>query len=471
MKKNQSKGDSPLHQTVAEEIEFKVEGKAMAVRYTEQQLSGHAGTATFWSWVHGKRWRGVLKDALPHGIPQSNNALAPVEKALGFVHGLVVQARKLTQVAYLRIDPVVPELVGIRRVASQATLSRFFAGFESAGANLRCFRTLWRWALEQLPSLKSGYALDLDSTRLLHEDGHQEGVKVGYTRQGLAPCLHPLLAVLAEARVVVQLWLRPGNTACANNVESFCCELYSNLPRHLRIRLVRADSGFYAAEVLDLWEKLKLPYIVVAKLTLKVQSLIRHEMVWQQTEDPDTAVAECYHQAVGWQRARRLILLRRRVKERQSTGGKKLLEVPGYVFQAFVTSLPESVTPLAVWREYNGRADCENVIKELQSGFALTSLCLEKFWATEAALSLATVTYNLMVLFQRHLGWQSKATMQSLRFWLFNTPGIISHPARKTVIKLAIPPRHRKWWSALWEKILCPLPNCNAVEDRPQFAT
>jgi hypothetical protein len=37
--------------------------------------------------------------------------------------------------------------------------------------------------------------------------------------------------------------------------------------------------------------------------------------------------------------------------------------------------------PLVVWRYYyNGRADCENAIKELQAGFALPTLCLEQFW-------------------------------------------------------------------------------------------
>ena len=87
--------------------------------------------------------------------------------------------------------------------------------------------------------------------------------------------------------------------------------------------------------------------------------------------------------------------------------------------------------PLAVWRDYNGRADCENVIKELQHGFALSTLCLESFWATEAALSLATLTYNLTVLFQRHLGWQTKVAIHTLRFWLFITPGLIAHPARQ----------------------------------------
>ena len=137
-----------------------------------------------------------------------------------------------------------------------------------------------------------------------------------------------------------------------------------------------------------------------------------------------------------------------------------------------MTSLPSAThPPLAVWRYYNGRADCENVIKELQAGFALPTLCLESFWASEAALSLATLTCNLVVLFQRHLGWQAKVTLRNLRFWLFVTAGGLSHPAGKTTIKLAVPPRERNWWRPLWEKILSPLPNCNAVENQPAFTS
>jgi len=150
--------------------------------------------------------------------------------------------------------------------------------------------------------------------------------------------------------------------------------------------------------------------------------------------------------------------------------GKRLLDVPGYRFQALVTSLPKAThSPLAVWRYYNGQADCENVIEELQSDFALPTLCLAKFWASEAALSLATLTDNLTVFFQRHLGWQQKMTIHTLRFRLFVTAGVLSHPHGKTTIKLAVPPRERTWWRRLWEKILSPFPNCNAVENRPAF--
>jgi hypothetical protein len=470
MKKNQSKDDGPLHQTVAGGFEFKVGTKSIAVGVTEQKLSAHAGSATFWAWLHGTRWREALAGQLPHRAPTSNNHLTPLEKALAFTHGLLCEARKLTHVAYFRRDPVVPEMLGIRRVASGSALSRFFGGFTSAGKNLACFRPLWRWALEQLSSRPEGYSLDLDSTRLLHEDGHQEGVRTGYTRLGLKPCLHPLLAVVSEVRLVAQLWLRAGNATCGNNTTAFFLDLWHNLPRHVRLRGVRADSGFCLPELLALWEQLRLPYVVVAQLSEPIKNLLRAGLEWTPTEVPGTEVAEVEHQTVGWSQPRRVILIRHRVAERPEAGGKKLLDVPGYVFQALVTSWPTSEPPLAVWRYYNGRADCENVIKELQQGFALTTLCLQSFWATEAALSLATLTYNLTVLFQRHLGWQTKVTIQSLRFWLFITPGIIAHPAGKTTIKLAVPPRERDWWSRLWEKILSPFPNCNAVENRPAFA-
>lgn len=192
MKNNQSEDDGPLHQTVAEEFEFKVGAKSIAVEFTEQKLSAHAGSATFWAWLHQRHWAEVLGRQLPHCAPTSNNHLTPLEKALGFTHGLMCEARKLAHVAYFRRDPLVPQMLGIRRVASASTLSRFFGGFASAGKNLACFRPLWRWCLDRLPSRQEGYTLDLDSTRLLHEDGHQDGVRAGYTRVGVKPCLASL---------------------------------------------------------------------------------------------------------------------------------------------------------------------------------------------------------------------------------------------------------------------------------------
>lgn len=109
---------------------------------------------------------------------------------------------------------------------------------------------------------------------------------MGYTTKGLKPCLHPLLAVLAEVRLVAQLWLRPGNASCGNNAAAFFLDLWENLPRRLRLRAVRADSGFCLPELLALWEQLRLPYVVVAQLSVPIKNLLRRGLEWRATEVP-----------------------------------------------------------------------------------------------------------------------------------------------------------------------------------------
>jgi len=68
----------------------------------------------------------------------------------------------------------------------------------------------------------------------------------------------------------------------------------------------------------------------------------------------------------------------------------------------------------------------EGVIKELDYELGLPRLCCKKFWATEAALSLAVLTYNLNILFQRHLGWMERVNVATLRYRLFQNAGLIS---------------------------------------------
>ena len=468
MKTTQSSGTRPVHQTVAGNIKFQSAGQSIQIGFTDQQLSPHAGTATFWTFLRQSGWIELLARCLPHPLPKSNNALTPVSKVLAFVQGLLCGAKKVTHVAYLRRDPLMPVLLGIKRVASQSVLSRFFQGFGSAGRNLVCFGPLFGWCLERLPSRPGGYALDLDSTRLLHEDGHQEGVAVGYTRLGTKPCLHPLLAVFSEVRLVAAFWLRAGNSSCANNVVGFFLDLWEHLPAHLRVRVVRADSGFCVSELLRLWERLRLKFVVVARLSGPLQRLIRKETCWHPTEIAGTDVAEVTHTEADWPADTRLILIRHRLKEKTGrAGGKRLFDCPGYLYQALGTNLPLTVQPLAVWREYNGRAACEGVIKELDAGYGLPQLACESFWATEAVLSFGVLAHNLVVLFERKLGWLEAVTVASLRYWLFVTAGVLSQPQGQTTIKLAVPPKERDWWHRLWDKLLSPFPNCNAVENRP----
>ncbi len=463
MKKPAKHTDESAHQTVTEFIKLQSSSGVIQIGFTDQQVSGRAGLVTLAGFLSWHRFRERLEGWLPPR-PGSNYALLPCDIALSFVSGIVAGAQKLAQVALLRADPVMAPLLQVSRVPSQSTLSRFFGRFDSAGGNLRTFGAAWHWCVERLNSRAGGYSLDLDSTQLLHEDGSQEGVKVGYTRVGNKPCLHPLLAVLEEAKLVIGFWLRPGNSRTDNNVVAFTLEMLSRLPRWIRLRLVRADAGFCVAPWLEVLETKGLAYIVVARLLRPVRRLIRAQMEWQSTEVPGLEVAELWHQELGWEKPRRLVVIRRAAKTGRC-GGRTLIDCPGYVFQALVTNLPSSVSALTVWRDYNGRAGAESVIKELDAHFALPHLCLKKFWGTEAALSLAVLAYNLTILFQRHLGWLDRVSAGTLRFRLFQTGGILSRAGGVLTLRLAVAPAHRAWWRAVLEKLGSFLPNCNAVEN------
>ena len=467
MKNNPKHPDESSPHSVTSFIKLHNGQETIQIGFTDQKISPHAGLSTFAAFLHWHRFKALLEKSLPQRT--SPNATSTADLALGFMVGILSGAKKLAHCAYLRADRLLPALLGIQRFGSQSTLSRFFRAFASARANSTCFEPLWRWGLERLPSRRDGYTLDLDSTCLLHEDAHQkEGVRSGHTPHGIKRCYHPLLGMIAEAHLVAGFWLRPGNTRSDNNAPAFTRELLARLPGWVRLGLVRADSGFCDEAWLQLLEEKGLPYIVVGRLYEPVQRLIRSTTRWQATELAGTEIAEETYQAWGWPHPRRVVLIRHRLAERPDAGGKRLLECPGYTYQMLITTLPSSVSGLQVWRCYNGRAGCESIIKELDASFSLPQLCLQKFYATEAAMTLAVLSYNLCALFQRHVGWQERVNASTLRFRLFTTGGVISRTAGLCTIKLAVADHaQRAWWRRLLERITSDFGNCIAVDPSP----
>ena len=147
----------------------------MRIGFTDQRLTAHGGLAVWTRFITERGLRAQLRSVLPHA-PTSPNAYDPCDTALGFIGGILCGADKLARVAHLAHDPAVAEVLGIEAVPSQSTLSRFFARCGRSAAE--SLSGLHRWALEELPGRSEGYTLDLDSFSLLHEDGHQEGLRV-----------------------------------------------------------------------------------------------------------------------------------------------------------------------------------------------------------------------------------------------------------------------------------------------------
>jgi hypothetical protein len=448
--------DPTANQTVRLDLGTKDGVKSIRIGFTDQRLTAHGGLAVWTRFITERGLREQLRAVLPH-LPTSPNAYDPTDTALGFIGGILCGADKLARVAHLAHDPAVAAVLGIEAIPSQSTLSRFFGACHRGACE--ALSGLHRWAVQDLRARAEGYTLDLDSFSLLHEYGHQQGVRVGYTRKGLKPCHRPIVAAIAEVPLIAHFWLRPGNTACVSGAATFLGDTLARLPAHVRVALVRADSGFCTHGMIAELEARGLHYILTAALRSPVRTLCRHDdAAWTPTEVAGIEVQDLIQDGV------RLVVLRQRIADRPQAGGKQLLEVPGYKFQALRTNLPATVSALEVWRRYNGRADIENRIKELGAQFGLKGLCCRSFWATEAACHLAICAYNLCVGLQRRLGQPQRAELTTLRWRLFACAAVFSHPAGKSTLKLAVAThKGRHWWRTLLQRFAPDPTDCYAV--------
>jgi len=333
----------------------------------------------------------------------------------------------------LRTDKALHALLGIQRFPTDDTVRNLFKRFRQ-GLVVQFYEPLWSWQLARVPKRAGGYSLDLDST-VFERYGEQEGAKRGYNpRKHGRASHHPLLAVLGEAQFILHGWLRSGNTRSDSGVVEFLKEAWAKLESRKWIRVVRADSGFFAQELLQYLEDLELHYIVVARLTKWLKREAARVQTWRAL-DETYAVGEFRLKLLGWDRERRFVVVREQLRETRRSLGRKLLEVPGYTFRIFVTNRAEA--PEEIWRDYNQRACIEQRIEELKSDLAADDFCLREFFATEAAFLGILMLFNLLGEFQRATGMSGYRQPSTLRAQVFLCGAILGRAARRTVLHLS----------------------------------
>lgn len=415
------------------------------------------------------------------GLPQpgSNRGYRPEQLIVQMMLSVWCGGNRFEHAEVTRFDRVLGSIFGMKRMANFKAITRLF-GKCTQEINDRVFGSLYRWLFGQLHVGR--ITLDLDSTVITRFGAQQMGAARGYnpSKPGRRSH-HPLMAFVADVRMIANVWLRPGNTGSANNVIGFLHATREHLAGKA-IGLLRADSGFCEDAFLTHLESERINYIVALKLNQPLQrALVRATQGAQGAQDsPATTpsklgwwaldegleISDLMYQAPSWQSPRRIIAVRQHIKQRANAKGKTLSlfaedeAIGQWRYAAMVTDL--NLPSLQIWRLYRGRADCENRIKELKYDFAAGSLNLREFWATEAALHTVMMAFNLMSLFRQALLKQTlrkdgsdqpiQHTLSTLRHQLFAQPGFITHEGRRPLLKLATAMQKREWISGLWDQ-------------------
>ena len=197
-----------------------------------------------------------------------------------------------------------------------------------------------------------------------------------------------------------------------------------------------------------------MDYIIAVKFTHPIQRLIYDSKNWV-VLDTGIEICEQLYQSQSWQKPRRIVVVRQRIKDRPQAPGKQLglfaeEEIyKNYRYSAYVTNM--KLAPAEIWRLYRGRAEAENRIKELKYDFGFDSFNLKDFYATEAALTCAMLAYNLMALFRTFvLQEKTQKTLSTLRYRTFAIGAYFEKVNDKLVLKIALNRKRRAWFSGLW---------------------
>jgi len=421
--------------------------KDLVIEYSDKKISAWGGMKLMKDLVDNtgiKSFMGALN------LPRrgSNRSYFPLDIIESFWVSIWIGASRFTHSSWLRYDTVLKEIFDWKEVPSQSTYSRFFHKF-SWKRNDEVFPRLQHWFFNQLHF--DNMTLDLDSM-VITRYGEQEGARVGYNphKRGRASH-HPLIAFMPEMRMVVNAWLRPGNTVALSNHRSFLDETFSILEEK-KVGLVRADSGFFAEEFLTYFEERKLNYITAVKLFAPIKSEVGSHKKWVSLKD-GIEITEWMYRLPGWKKARRMIAVRKDIQKYPKSSGKLLLfdwEQTQHRYSVFVTNL--DLPAQQIWKMYRDRADAENRIKELKYDFGLDSFCLSKFWATEAAFRFIMVAYNLISLFRQIvLKTKNQLTLSTLRFKCFALGAWITNHAQKRILKIALARQKRAWLDGLFD--------------------
>jgi len=415
--------------------------------YSNKEVTAHGGMSLL------KRFfdkTGLIDFISTLGLAESgsNAGYSNREIFVSFFVSIWLGANRFAHTSILQHDKVLQKIFGLKRAPSNDTYRRFFQKFDfETGSNF--FFELYSWIFSQLKF--DHFTLDVDSS-VWTRYGKQEGAKRGYNskKRGRASH-HPIIAFVAEMKMVANFWLRPGNTGSANNIIAFLEETFSIL-KGKTVGLFRADSGFYQKAVMEWLENRKTDYVIAIKMYPNLKDAIKEKVKWVQKAD-GIWIGELLYQGLDWQQARRVVVIKQHIDIRPEAPGKLLFPdeqvYRSYRYSAYITNMKLSAE--LVWELYRKRGDAENRIKELEYDFGADNFCMQDFYATEAALRTVMVSYNLMALFKLTV-LQSKVNerVTTIRLKCFSIGSWVVKSGRNEVLKMSVAMKKRLWMDGLF---------------------
>jgi hypothetical protein len=369
----------------------------VAVTFDDERLVANAGLIAPASLAQHLGLRDIFDERVDLGDAPGRANIG--HKAMTVIHAVLAEADSIDDCDVLRAGATAPVLG--HAVLAPSTIGTFLRSFSWGHArqlDAAAGEALSRaWAAGAGPEPHEDFTVDVDSS--IHETyGLQKegGSRFGYTQ---VRGYHPLYAIAADDGEVLHSRLRGGNCHTARGAVGFLTETFRRV-RAAAVTgqlMVRADSGFYSAKVVQACQAADVRFSITVKLYNNVHAAISAipEKDWKPIpywleDGADVA-------AVDWRAFRSRtdegIPCRLIVRRTRPTPGTQLALLAQYSYHAFMTDRDGGPVELDAW--HRAHANCENAIRDLKYGVGLNHLPSGRFGANAAWLTFNVIAHNL----------------------------------------------------------------------------
>ena len=382
-------------------------------------------------------------------IETSPNSKGVYSKLLKFGLTVIAGGKRFAHSVFLGdSDKIFKELFGVEKMVSSSTaITRLFNKIMNMEISSYFRLRLWDYIDDRIipfDRIKEDY-INFDS-KVITRYGKQEGASVGYnSKKKGRKSQHPQIAFMNESKYVVNFWNRDGSSSSGNGITSFLRETLDRIDGKLKVKGCIGDTGFYKLNLIEYLENASIPYILGVPFYQIIQKKIPKVTDWKEiAHGISISEFQFQHKDEKWDKDRRYIIVRQEIEVKEDAKGKQLklfeedYEISKYRFSCYVTSM--DLEPVNIWRRYRTRAGDENIIKENTYDFGLEGFSLYNFYATEAAMLVRILFYNIINFFRREIlpEEETKDTLGTLRYKYFVIPALLGVDGHKYILRLGV---------------------------------
>jgi hypothetical protein len=244
--------------------------------------------------------------------------------------------------------------------------------------------------------------------------GNQKGAEIGYNPHKPGRPSHALHTYwVGNLRLVLDVVVSPGKQFSASHAQPGLTAILDGLAPNQRPAMVRGDCGFGNDPFIVELEARNQPYLFKLRQTKGIHKLLqrqfqREDWTLPGPHDQGWSAVEDTVKLGGWDHARRVVILRRPVKQdvaltRKVENQLKLWlkdeATQAYEYAVLVTNTTYDLQAIA--QLYRDRADCENGFDELKNQWGWGGYTTQDLARCRLAAGMVALIYNWWNLFVR----------------------------------------------------------------------